>query len=111
MLSYLSRFATRAPSARVDERLRLNLPGYHGDASVRVYVESTDGRRGEVEPRIRLRISDCEDEISLWFELDCPGSRRNSLHKIATLLGALHRFEDALHAEAELAARRDHTRP
>ncbi|HWT91587.1 MAG TPA: hypothetical protein VN238_01210 [Solirubrobacteraceae bacterium] len=109
MLSYLSRFATRAPSARVDERTRLNLPGYHGDASVRVYVEDTGGRRGDVEPRIRLKISDCDTRISLWFELDTPGDRRNALHKIATLLDALHRFEDALHAEAELAARRSPT--
>jgi hypothetical protein len=107
MLSYLSRFATRAPSTRVDERTRLNLPGFHGDAAVRVFVENTEGRRGEIEPRIRLKISDCDNRISLWFELDTPGERQNALHKIATLLGALHRFEEALKAEAELAARRD----
>lgn len=106
-MSYLSRFAARAPSARVDERTRLNLPGYHGDAAVRVFVENTDGRRGtEIEPRIRLKISDCDGQISLWFELDTAGDRRNSLHKIATLIGALHRFEAALIAEAHLAATR-----
>ena len=107
MLSYLSRYAARAPSTRVDERTRLNLPGFHGDASVRVFVENTDGRRGQLEPRIRLKVSDCDNVISLWFELDTADERRNSLHKIATLLGALHRFEEALQAEARLAARRD----
>jgi hypothetical protein len=106
-VSYLAQYAARAPAVRVDERVRLNLAGFHGDASVRAYVENTKGRRGaHVEPRIRLRISDCENEISLWFELDDAGLRHNSLHKIATLLGALHRFEEALIEEAELAAHR-----
>jgi hypothetical protein len=80
-MSYLSQCATRRPSAgrrlgraaRVDERLRLNLPGFHADAAVRV----------------------------------SEGERRNSKHKIDTLVGALERFRDALAAEAELAAHRE----
>lgn len=107
-MSYLLPFATRAqPSNRVDERVRLNLAGFHGDAAVRVFVENTAGRRGKhVEPRIRLRISDCDNEIQLWFELGDAADRHNSLHKIATLLSALHRFEEALVEEAGLAATR-----
>ena len=119
-MSYLARYAGRRPTfgmvrggrarsgVRVDERLLLNLPGFHGGAYVRVFVEDTSGRtrwRGTPpEPRVRLRIADCSDEIDLWFEVDSPESRTNSLHKVDTLLGALHRFRDALDAEAALYA-------
>ena len=83
----------------------LNLEGHHGNASVRVFVEDTTGRpwrRRPPEPKVRLRISDCANEISLWFEVDSPERRENSLHKIDTLLGSLTRFRDALDAECEL---------
>lgn len=112
-MSYLTSYATalleteaRAPSGvRVDEELRLNLPGSHGDASVRVFVQDTTGRRWRrqpPQPKVRLRISDCANEISLWFEIDSPERRENSMHKIDTLLGSLRRFRDALDAECEL---------
>lgn len=112
-MSYLAQYAQRRPEslgrrftrrrgARVDERLKLNLPGFHGDAYVRVFVEDTTGRRRAQEPRVRLRIADCENEISLWFELEDAAHRTNSLHKIDTLLGALTRFREALRAEADL---------
>ena len=112
MVSYLTAYATRAPRTRgngVDEKLRLNLPGFHGEAYVRVFVEDTTfrkWRRRPPEPRIRLRIADCSNEISLWFELDSDAARENSLYKIDTLLGALARFRAALDAEAELYAHR-----
>ena len=120
-MSYLAQYAQRRPQTlgrrftrprrgvRVDERLKLNLPGFHGDAFVRVFVQDTSGARWRgtpPEPRVRLRIADCENEISLWFELDSRESRVNSLHKIDTLLGSLHRFRDALMAEADLYATR-----
>ncbi|HEX8206184.1 MAG TPA: hypothetical protein VF587_09005 [Solirubrobacteraceae bacterium] len=120
-MSYLTKYAGRRPTfglvsggrnrgARVDERVLLNLPGFHGGAYVRVFVEDTSAKRVKrgtpPEPRVRLRIADCDDEISLWFEVDSPQARRNSLHKIDTLLGALHRFRDALAAEADLYATR-----
>ena len=120
-MSYLAQYVQRAPqlfgrrrkghgAARVDERLMLNLPGFHGDAFVRVFVQDTSGhtnhRGTPPEPRVRLRIGDCSNEISLWFEVDSPGDRTNSLHKIDTLIGALHRFRDALAAEADLHATR-----
>jgi len=111
-MSYLSHYATRRLSirrrgrdARVDERVRLNLPGFHGEASVRVFVEDTTGR--PVQPRLRLRVSDCFHEIALEFEVGDHAARENSLHKIHTLIGALERFRDGLAAEAELAARRE----
>lgn len=119
-MSYLTQYTLRRPQirgrrrmgrrpARVDERLMLNLPGFHGDAFVRVFVEDTSGRRWRrtpPEPRVRLRIADCSNEISLWFELDEPQSRVNSLHKIDTLVGSLTRFRAALAAEADLSANR-----
>ena len=115
-MSYLTSYAKRNSPVRgrgVDEKLDLNLPGFHGGACVRVLVEDTTfrkWRRRPPEPRIRFRIADCTNEISLWFELDTEAERRNSLHKIETLLGAVQRFRDALDAEAELFAHREQHR-
>jgi len=93
-VSYLTSYAKRSSPVRgpgVDEKLALNLPGFHGGAYVRVFVEDTTFRRWRrqpPEPRIRFRIADCSNEISLWFELDSPAARENSLYKIDALLGA-----------------------
>jgi|SRR5918995_4428309 hypothetical protein len=111
-MSYLLQYATRrsvARGARVDERLALNLPGFYGDAHVRVFVEDTSWkrwRREPPEPRVRLRVADCENAIALEFSVSTAELRENSLFKADTLLGALQRFRDALAAEAELAERR-----
>jgi hypothetical protein len=116
-MSYLTSYAKRNPTVRgrgVDEKIALNLQGFHGGAYVRVFVEDTTfrkWRRRPPQPRIRLRIADCSREILLWFELDSPEARENSLYKINTLLGALQRFRDALDAEAELYAHRAQHRP
>jgi hypothetical protein len=78
-----------------------------------VLVEDTTfrkWRRRPPEPRIRFRIADCSNEISLWFELDSPAARENSLYKANALLGAISRFRDALDAEAELYAGREQHR-
>ena len=120
-MSYLTNYATRrlhsiaaaSNGVRVDEDRLLNLAGHHGNASVRVFVEDTTGRRWSrkpPEPKVRLRISDCSYEVSLWFEVDSPERRANSLHKIDTLLGSLTRFRDALDAECELYEHRCHHR-
>ena len=115
-MSYLASYAKRNPPVRgrgIDERIRLNLPGFHAGAYVRVFVEDTTfrkWRREPPEPRIRFRIADCTNEISLWFELHSPAARENSLHKADTLLGAVQRFRDALGAEAQLYAHREQHR-
>ena len=120
-MSYLLQYATRRPTlvrrrrghVRVDERTRLNLPGLYGDASVRVFVEDTSRRRFRStppEPRLRLRIADCTNEIALEFEVTSAELRENSLHKIDTLLAALNRFREGLADEAALYAEREHTR-
>jgi hypothetical protein len=114
-VTYLLQHATRrlrsSSDARVDEKLRLNLPGFYGDAYVRVFVGDTSltrsRRRRLPEPRIRLRMADCDNTISLWFAVDSPGERENALFKIDTLLASLHRFRDALAAEVELRAERE----
>jgi hypothetical protein len=113
-MSYLLQHAARAPFsvARVDERTLLNLPDFDGGAFVRVFVEDTSERRVRrfrklPEPRLRLRVGDCSDEVYLEFAVDSADKRENSLHKADTLLGALHRFRDALEAEADLYAARE----
>ena len=119
-MSYLLQYARRPdsivphnPAARVDEYARLNRPGLYGDAFVRVFVEDTSGRRVRrriPEPRLRLRIGDCNNEIFLEFGVEARARRENSLHKIDTLLGALHRFRAGLVAEADLHAERERVR-
>jgi hypothetical protein len=111
LLQYARRpdsIARRSPAARVDERLRLNHPGLYGDAFVRVFVEDTTARRRRRnrDPRLVLQIADCTNTINLEFSLQTSQLRENSLFKVDTLLGALHRFRAGLAAEAEVAARR-----
>jgi hypothetical protein len=120
-MSYLLQHAPRRPllggrsrrGVRVDERTLLNRPDFDGGAFVRVFVEDTSGRRVRRRipaPRLRLRIGDCQNEIYLDFGVESRARRENSLHKIETLLGALHRFRDGLEAEADLYAKRERTR-
>jgi hypothetical protein len=118
-MTYLMNFATRrlqrgqpAPGVRIDEQNLLNLPGHHGDAFIRVFVENTYGRlwRTPPQPQIRLEIADCVNEINLEFEVNTAECRTNALHKVDTLIDTLTRFRAALVAEGELyelrAARR-----
>src|SRR5215211_3889657 len=100
--------ASRTRAARVDEYARLNRPGLYGDAFVRVFVEHTTAPtrgRGR-DPRLVLQIADCVNTINLEFSLETVQLRENSLFKVDTLLGALHRFRDGLAVEAELAEQR-----
>ena len=113
-MSYLLEHAAPRSStgARVDERLVLNFPEFDGGAYVRVYVEDTSYRKRRFRrhppvPRLRLRVADCVNEVSLEFSVESASLRQNSLHKAETLLGALTRFRDALAAEAELYAERE----
>jgi hypothetical protein len=103
-MSYLLQFVRRpnsaalhAPQARVDEYVRLNRPGFYGDAYVRVYVDDTPG--------FVLEIADCTEAINLEFSVDSAELCENSLFKIDTLIGALQHFRDGLAVEVELAER------
>ena len=103
--------------ARVDERHFLNLPGFHGGAYVRAYVEDTSecpikrdrrsGRPYNTDPRLILEMADCERRIALEFELYNSVRRMNSFHKIDTLIAALEAFRDGMAAEAALYRDRD----
>jgi hypothetical protein len=116
-MSYLTQYAGWRPAvvqrrrrgARVDERTLLNLPDFDGGAHVRVYVEDTSNRKRHrlPEPRLRLRIADCVNEVNLEFSVESADERENSLHKIETLIAALDRFRAGLAAEAELRATRE----
>jgi hypothetical protein len=108
MLQYARRpdsIAPRTPATRVDEYARLNRPGLYGDAFVRVFVKDTTARRRrrDCDPQLVMQIADCTNTINLEFSLETAQLRENSLFKVDTLLGALHRFRDGLAAEAELA--------
>ena len=114
LLQYARRpdsIAPRTPAARVDEYARLNRPGLYGDAFVRAFVGDSTARRRRRgrDPQLVLQIADCTNTINLEFSLDAA-LRENSLFKIDTLLGALHRFRDGLAAEAELAGQREQRR-
>ena len=58
-------------------------------------------------PWLGLRIVDRSSPIALAFSIESPERRENSLYKIDTLLGVLHRFRAGLEAEAELYASRE----
>jgi hypothetical protein len=103
--------------ARVNERWFLNLPGFHGGAYVVAYVEDTRERglqrdsgcdaaectkcSHNFEPRMFLELADCNDRITLEFDLDSTAGRENSLHKLDTLLAALRVFREGLVEEFE----------
>jgi hypothetical protein len=121
-MSYLTQYLTRRdaslrrvrPGARVDARVQLNRPEFDGGAHVRVFVEDTSAhrvrRRQLPSPRLKLRITDCANQIHLEFSVDSFESRENSLHKIQTLIEALTEFRAGLAAEAELRATRERAR-
>ena len=106
--------------ARVNERVFLNLPGFHGGEYVYTYVEDTS-ERGLVdgcddpqctecthnfEPEMILELADYRGRVELEFGLDSEEDRANSLHKIDTLLAALRVFRQALVDEFEPYDRR-----
>ena len=121
-MSYLTLYAPRRPASvgpvrpgtRVDEKTLLNRPRFDGGAHVRVFVEETSGQRVRrhrlPSPRLKLRIADCESAIHLEFSVDSPDIRKNSLHKIDTLIASLERFGSGLQAEAELRIERENRR-
>jgi hypothetical protein len=101
----------RASGARVDERIVLNLADFDGGAHVRAVVEDTSAqrvrRRRVPSPRLKLRITDCDSAIHLEFSVDSAAERKNSLHKIDTLIASLERFRAGLEAEAALRVERE----
>ena len=104
--------------ARVNERWFLNLPGFHGGAYVVAYVEDTSERAllrdheacedclYNFEPRMILELADCDNRISLEFDVDSDAARANSLHKLDTLITALRIFREGVVAEFEPYDRR-----
>jgi hypothetical protein len=108
--------------ARVSERVFLNLPGFHRGAYVLAFVEDTSDRHPErekwcdedcpdcphnFEPHVVLEVADCRDRIELEFDLDSEAGRRNSLHKLDTLIAALRVFRTGLVEEFDEYDRRE----
>jgi hypothetical protein len=112
-MSYLMQYVRPGRTsgrARVDLRVMLNLSAFHGLGAIRAYVEDTSRRRWRdepPEPDITLRMRDCFGEISLEFAVHTAGLRKNSTHKIDSLIDALEQFRVGLNAEAELYASRE----
>ena len=87
----------------VNERAFLNLQS-NLRAYIIAYVEDTspypaccdEYREGG---QISLRISDCYNEIDLYFDLSSARERENSLYKIKTLAETLARFREAIETE------------
>jgi hypothetical protein len=100
---------------RVNVRDFLNLPGFHAGAYIQAYVEDTSDRgldehAGDTynpRPRILLEIADCSERIDLEFEIYNALNRKNSFHKIDTLIEGLQRFRAGLAAESTEYKRRE----
>ncbi len=89
----------------------LNRPGHHAGAYVHAVVGDSSTC---VEPDcthdwcvdVDLTIADCSRIVSLDFEIGTAAERRNSLHKVDTLIDALGQFREALVVESDRAAAR-----
>jgi len=108
--------------ARVNERVFLNLPGFHGGAYVFTYVEDTSERdlahddgcddpdctqcAYNFEPQMILELSTGSQDIVFTFDVDSEAGRANSLHKIDTLIAALRVLRQSLVDEFEPYDRR-----
>ncbi|HMO82196.1 MAG TPA: hypothetical protein PKD24_15570 [Pyrinomonadaceae bacterium] len=56
---------------------------------------------------ISLRIADCYNEISLYFDLNTADERENSLYKIRTLAEVICEFKRAIELEIEVINARE----
>ena len=105
--------------ARVNERVFLNLPDFHGGAYVLTYVEDTSERdlshdgcddpecTYNFEPQMILELSTGSEHIRLTFDIDSEAGRANSLHKLDTLVAALRVFRQGIVDEFEPYDRRE----
>ncbi len=55
--------------------------------------EKKIGEGSDYCSEINLRISDCADEIELYFDLCTAEERENSLHKVRILAEVIHAFK------------------
>ena len=81
---------------------------YVEDTSDREFEKPWGVQRVPPAPRTILEIADCENRISLEFDVTSALQRQNSLHKVDTLLTALQHFREALEAERLLFEQREH---
>ena len=63
------------------------------------------------EPRTILEIADCSERINLEFEIHSALARKNSFHKIDTLIEALIAFRAGLAEECRLFREREANAP
>lgn len=89
------------------------------DVDLRAYVIAVveDAREKHVERRsseeeddyldVSLRIADCRQEISLYFDLETQEERENSLYKIRILAEVINEFRLAIEKEVEVISARE----
>ena len=59
------------------------------------------------EPDVELEIADCNKRVKLEFDFDSEEGRRNSLHKLDTLIAALRVLRTGLEQEQAEYVRRE----
>jgi len=84
----------------------INLPGFHSTAYVYAEVERST-RSDEYAATCTLALSDCSRKISISIDLDSPGERQNSLHKLDVLIETLIEFRRAVRRECIAQERRE----
>ena len=80
----------------------LNRPGMHSHAHV---IASTDTIYEDTRYNhdASFDIADCSRTINLYFDMDDEKCRKNSMHKLDTLIKDLSDFRDALAKQCELS--------
>lgn len=98
---------------RYIKRTFLNDPNdeYHSQAYFIGRVEDLSSYKsrggGSVpNPKVAFEFSDCNNVVSLWFDMTTVKDVHNSLYKIRTLRRELVEFCDALEAELNLKLQR-----
>lgn len=93
-------------------RALLNKPGFCSTAAIAAEVEDTSkwkpgrDRRGNrlehnVEPYTMLQMTDCYRAITFEIHWHSAKERKNTLHKLDTMIAALTAFRDGVKAEQE----------
>lgn len=85
----------------------LNLPGHHSMANIVTDIRKYSGNeeKGERWIEIHVGIADCDRKITLAFDYENEEDRKNSLHKVDTLINTLTEFREALEKELKYQSR------
>ena len=91
----------------------LNMPGHHSMANIVTSItkyRDEDIEKGHRYVEIHVGIADCSRTITVAWDYDDEADRKNSLHKIDTLINTLTEFREALEKELKYQARLERRR-